>query len=194
MTDKITKTFFRKTVAEIAALDKTKVECQYQIANLLTAIRDHKMHELGGYDSFAMMVAGELEMHPSTANKYIGFFNTVTRLGYSKDETLKLMQRFGRNRIYGVLCNSEKKLSVRALAKRIHDGDQSRDKQFHFQIPEDRAAAIASNVLSQYGMVVTKSGQRTNMSTAFLKLVEEHERMKKQLAKASGKTKLASVA
>lgn len=181
--------YLRKQLEEIATLDRRKVDSQYQIANLLTAIRDHKLWELDGHRSFAHMVSSELEFAPSTAGKYCKFYELVTRLGYKREETLKLMQRFGRNRLMQVLEGSGKKLSIRAIETRLKSGEHERSQLFHFNLSDEKVAAGITQTLSQFGLTTHKSGMRVNLTSAFVALVEDHKRLTKELAKTKAAPK-----
>ena len=152
------KTNVQTFIKQIIAADVKQVECQFQIANLLTAIRDHKLYKDAGYDNFQMMVRGEFDFSTSTATRYVNLYESYEYLGYKEAEFTRLMTQFGWSRLQKFLSNSEEKLGYRAL-KKMNDAynNTARGRQFHFELDDDTAATF-EQYLTQFGMTTNKGG------------------------------------
>ena len=182
----MTKPTFASFIKQITDADTKQVVCQFQIANVLTAIRDHKLYREAGYNNFAMMVRGELDFAPSTASRYIRLYEQYVNLKYKEDEFKLRMQQFGWSRLEKLLSGATKKMGYRAL-KNAEDvyNNTARGRQFHFEL-DDKMAATFEQYLTQHGMTTSKGGGRTNVTTSLQSLVSDYDRLKKSEFK-SGK-------
>ena len=164
--------------------DRTQVENQYEIANILTAIKDHKLYEQLGYATFPLMCRGELSFGPGQAQKYVNFYQHATRLRYKKQELLTIMQTHSWMRLREIFTQSDTKPSMRTISRLMRE-EESDHCQMGFNIPDNRERARISAALAHYGMEVTKSGRRINMSTALVALVDAAEGRTKTRVKAN---------
>ena len=173
-------------IKQIIAADVKQVECQFQIANLLTAIRDHKLFREAGYDNFHMMVRGEFDFSTATASRYCSLYESYEHFGYKEAEFTRLMTQFGWSRLQKFLATSDKKLGYRAL-KQMNDAynNVKRGRQFHFEFDE-KTAATFEQYLTQFGMETSKGGNKSGVTTSMQTLINDYDRLKKAEMK-SGK-------
>lgn len=165
-------------LSKIHAADQKQVVAQFDIANLLTAILDHKLFEQDGYDNFRQMIHMELDFSPATAMRYVNLYNSYTRLRYSKEEFLKHMRTFGWSHLRRALEHADTKMGHRAIKKHIDDHMSKTVMYFGSAIsPQDEARI--NSALSRFGMETNKSGHRSGVTTAMLALIEDYERLTK---------------
>ena len=189
----MTNSDLTKVLKQVRQADRNQVDAQFQIANILTAIKDHKLYELGGYDNFQMMVRGELDFAPSCAIKYVSLHNSFTKFKYTKTEYLKLMQQFGWRRVEEALSKSTKKMGHRAIKSFMDAKHLGSSQQFNFNVTDKKVAAKLESRLAKFGLEVMQSGQRSHLTTSFLALLEDYDRLVESTEHTTGKRKLKAV-
>lgn len=181
-----------KFVADINASDEKQVEHQFNIAFVLTAIRDLKLYEHGDYANFSDLVASELYFSPDTAYRMISLHTSYTRLRYKKEEFLLLMRQFGWRKLERALAGATRKMGHRAI-KNWHGAQDENNKQFNMHVHDKKLTARIEAALSRFGMEETDNGRRTNLTNAFIALLDDYERLTK-VAEDKEDSKLKAVA
>ena len=166
-------------LASIAEYDLKQVEAQYNIANMLTAIRDHNLYKELDYETFPQMCEGELEFGYRTASNYVQFYANLERLKYTKEEALQLMQRYTWRALSKVLTGEDKKIGTRAIKNRIDNREPDQYQNVAFQLADKRAVARLDSLLSRHGCQLTTEGRRINSTSALLALLDDYERLTK---------------
>lgn len=174
---KQTLTQLTKLLNQIRSLDKQQVEAQFQIANTLTAIKDHRFFEQANYTSFEHMVHCELEFNKSTASRYCALYHHYVTWKYNKKEFLSLMQKFGWRRVEEALRGTDRKMGYRAITNRLAIIDEN-DNQFNFNLHDKRDAARFTSLLERHGLETHKNGTRINLTTSMLALLDDYEALK----------------
>ena len=180
----------KSAATQIRQADIKQVECQLNIAKLLTIIRDHELYLDAGYTNFALCVRGEFEFAPSTACTYCAFYAHYTRLGYKPEEMHRLMQQFSWRRVLMVIKDETKIAKHRRIKSVLAEIDNNAPEQFNILLQDTKDRARFEQLLSRFGMEESRSGRRTEMSSSFVKFLDYHE----ALEKGKKKGKLSAVA
>ena len=185
----MTKRDLNKFLAQIRDSDQRQVEAQFDIANVLTAIKDHELFRFGGYESFKMMVQAEVDFTPSCAMDYVSLHTQYSKYSYNKTEFLKLMKQFGWRRVNEALRESKKHMGYRAMNAWMKARDVDSSRQFNFNVPDKQTVAKLESILTRFGMEVPGQGRRSHMTEAFIAMMEDYERLQKNAHHTTGKPK-----
>jgi len=188
----MSKKEFNSIVKNIRIADQSQVESQLKIANLLCAIKDHKLYEYAGYDNFKMCCQCEFEFTVYSAQGFVQLYRNLKRLGYSESEYLRHMQTVGWRALTNVLNASDKKVGIRKIKSEIANSLRERPQQFNIQFTTDKEALRFEQVLSDFGLDASASGRRRQLKSSLAALLDDYERLKakerrakKLLSKAS---------
>lgn len=181
-----------KFVADINASDEQQVEHQFNIAFVLTAIKDLELYKHGDYRSLADMVRQELYFSPATATKMVALHNSYTRFKYEREEFLILMRQFGWRKLEKALSASNRKMSHRMI-ERWHAEKDDNNKQFNMHIHDKKLTARIESTLARFGMDTNENGTRLNMTNAFIALLDDYERLR-EIDPMRGKKKFKEAA
>ncbi len=173
----LTKKGFESFLNKIRKADETQVNAQFEIAGILSAIREHKLYETGEYNSFGAMVKKELTFSLYTADCYCRLHNRYMKFGYNQPEFLKLMQAFEWRVVEKCLRDADKKMGMRAMQNWVNAKNQEPNRQYNFHIEDDDEALRLETLLARFGLETSEAGTRTHMTTALLALLKDYERL-----------------
>lgn len=175
----LTKTYIQQAINTIRAADKAQVEAQFEIANLLAAIKEHKLYENMQYSSFDSLVVSELDFAVNAAHGYVKLYCIFTSLQYSKEAYLKLMQQFGWRRLNKALQHSPRKLGYRAIKARLQEMDDAKPSQFNLLLTKESDVKRLENLLKEHGLR-TSEGRRSGLTTSMIALIDDYEQLKSE--------------
>lgn len=180
----------RTYLDKIIFADTAQSSAQLDIANMLTAIRDHKLYQQDGYDSFSMMVQCELDFSPATAARYCSLYNSFTRLRYSRDEFLKHMRTFGWGTLEKVLRGVTKKLGHRALKSRVAEERQA-SRTYTLTVTSKSDIETINHALQNFGFDAYNDAYRHGLTASVIRLIEDYQRLKGEEKRDARDTKAA---
>jgi hypothetical protein len=190
---KLNKSGVNKLLTNARTLSRASADTTYQLSKIMSIMHSLELHSVIGYDSFDQMIASEMEFSQFVGRGLCNFHNAITRLKYSKSETIRMLQHNSWRQIYSIVASRDTKITVASVIRQLKTGGHGNSEfQFNFAISSDKQSAKLNSMLAHYGMVTTASGTRTHLSEAFEKMLEKHESLLRaeKRASAPGKRRL----
>lgn len=150
-------------------LDQQTTKAYYEMGQLLCAIRRDKLYEQLGYDTFSMLIEEELSFSHGTAGQYIIMYTRFQQLGYTKKEALALLYECGYTDVCRYLHQAERKVSIRAVRKRIQEM-RAEFVQINFGLTK-KDYQLVKRVLIEYG-ADPKEGRLMHASRALTNMAK----------------------
>lgn len=166
-------------LSHIRESDSKQVEAQMDIARLLACIKEYKLY-LPKYDSFKQLVINELDFAFSTALNYVSLYQCYTRLGYGREQMLKLMRQLGWRKVQFCLRTSKKRMSLATMNQYLEDHYYARDKQFNFNMRSETTARKLEKLLVPFGLTINADGRRAHMAESLEAMMADYERLQRQ--------------
>jgi hypothetical protein len=160
---------------KLVQLDKETQTAYYEMGRILHSIRQDKLYDILGYESFAQLVKEELSYSLTTAIKYAATYQRFRGLKYNKNEAIQLINEFGFTHMAKILPTMKNKLSKRAVKKRVDDLDEF---QLNFSLKGDDYTTVLG-VFESHGLMYSDNGRMMNSSEVFLDIIREAKAPKK---------------
>jgi len=157
----------RQLLDQLIVLDKSVCSAQYEIGQILWAIKEGLLWDDLGYGSMAGLIEEELSFSLNTAYKWMHTFCEFKRLHYAKTEALELIAEYSFSNVAYVLPDFKQKASSRAVGKRISDRDL---RTVNFTLTKVQAALLREWLID-YG-AEEKNGQLRGSSEALMAILD----------------------
>lgn len=166
-------THVKMLLKELTDLGRNNAENQFRMCQILAAFKEQRLYDALGYDNFGQFADGEaLKLGKSACAKYANFYLYAQEFGYNKEECIQILEHVSVNAAHGQLCLDEKRSSVPAFIKRCRKDYLSSKYQINVSFEDKKDIDAVHKALSDHGMEMTESGQRSFLSEAFLSLVK----------------------
>ena len=162
------KAYAGQLLDRLIELDQQTQSAYYEMGQLLSAIKNNKLYELLGYNSFKEIVEEELSFTDSTAARYANTYDHFRRLHYTKKEALDMIQMFGYTHMADILPTVNDKIGKRAIRTRI---DKLGKHQVNFML-NDQQYDTFLQTFESLGAEYSESGRMVNSSEVFLALLK----------------------
>lgn len=157
-----------KILDQLIALDQQTGRAFYEMGQLLYSIKQGKLWQQMGYESFMHMVEEELSFSVGTAHSYATVYAHFKRLGYTTTEAHDLLYTFGLRRMREVLPGLKQKAGSRAISTCIEERDRT---QMTFWLSSQEKAEVL-DVLCDFGAIVPEDGVNLmHSSEAFMDVI-----------------------
>ena len=163
-----TRKYAESLLDNLIDLDHQTTGAFYEMGQILSAIRQHQLYKILGYNSFTNLVDEELSFTQGTAARYASLYTNLRRLRYNKAESLKLLQNVGFTHLSAVLPGMTTKIGRRAINRRV---DAIDSHQINFCVTEAELVQL-QRALTSMGAVVNKTGWVTGSSIALMSMVQ----------------------
>lgn len=168
----ISKTKFNEMVGQLRSHINDRADHSYSICQILMAIRDSKLYEITGYESFREFCEeGDIGLSYSNASKHAVCFMHLKRIGYNKADAVEILTEFGVAQSVRLLCNLNAKVKISTLRRHSREWYQGHN-QINFTMDPDELEFVES-ILMQHGMDFHDSGTRVNASEALVKALQQ---------------------
>lgn len=161
--------YAKRLLDRLIQLDKLTVGHYFEMGQLISAIEHGKLWDVLGYRSLPHLVEEELSFSTGTAHRYMHCYRNSRRLGYTKTETLGMLEEYGITRTGDYLAQAKQKEGVRAIAKRMDE--LKKRQQINFTLTNEQHAKTL-RVMAQLGIERGPSGRFVNSSETFMKMVD----------------------
>lgn len=163
----MTKTKFNQLVQDLRRHVNERADHSYSVCQILFAIRNSKLYEITGYESFREFCKdGEIGLSYSNASKHAVCFMHFTRLGYAKKDAVEILSEFGVAHTVRLMTALNTKAKISTLRRHSREWYQSHN-QINFTMDPDQLEFVES-ILMQHGMDYHDSGTRVNASEALI--------------------------
>jgi hypothetical protein len=161
--------YAKRLLDRLIELDRLTVGHYFEMGQIIGALEHGKLWETLGYNSIRHLIEEELSFSSGTGNRYMHCYRNSRRLGYTKTETLALLEEYGITRTNDYLAQAKQKEGVRTIAKRMDE--LKKRQQINFTLTNEQHAK-ALRVMSKLGIERGPSGRFVNSSETFMKMVE----------------------
>jgi hypothetical protein len=161
--------YAKKLLDRLIELDKLTVGHYFEMGQIIGALEHGKLWEALGYKSIRHLIEEELSFSSGTGYRYMHCYRNSRRLGYTKTETLGLLEEFGITRTADYLAQAKAKQGIRAIRARIEE--LKTRHQVNFTLTNAEYAKML-RVMKKLGVEVGPSGRFVNSSEKFVEIVE----------------------
>lgn len=164
-------------VHELRELKLGQAESVYRQGELLTEVKDERMHQVMGYSRLKDFVEQELDMTYSSVQTIINIYTRSIELQYTSEDTVQMIQEHGITNLSRVLNSMNKKVQAPTVAKKVAVVQQSQ-RQLTISYMTKTEEAQALRALRAFGLEENQNGRRSNIKEAFMAMFEEVNKKK----------------